>query len=1215
MEISTADQARLRGRSHELNPIINIAPAITVATAEINQEAFGYPVAQLTVSDTTGWENVRVRQMVWIGTAPGQADVAYGVVRRPPTSTLLYIDAKDLGSTGHPRAITQPLMDGMFITIIKYRPPWAHYSAIRNKKFFKDFDRQYAGEGANPAPIIRLGRHRSAFRDPITGEASFHFSADVFCWGNKTPVLYEWHTDGGTIDGPDDESEIDITFDTTGFYEVSLRVRDSGNASATAYRYVWVNHEDPTHEHAPFSWRYPVVIENDHQDVKGRKIEFGILANELPPNTLFPGQAVLMEENPTFAGEALEDADAVVHHYFGYSTDKQIETSYRRKYLLLPTEGPFIRADRIGTTTQQITERKSPKDWQEVTIHLSNPVGAAWYIATYHAPYLLAAHDFRFDPAIMSLRRRSFVFQATEIGAQYEALAEMIPGFIGARSDGTIRMLQNPVYQTNPFRAFMPERWRWLPGDIVGELIYPFTFISQTSKVSGYAYSYHGGAESTPYESLAPGHVGVQAGTHSRMTPFTVTRQQGQARVNEITGHRLAEENNPTPLFTIIADRNLDVHEPIDVDRWSYFDIPAEFDPEGGGWGNISSPNGYAGRAFPVRINRAWSSEGAPRKQVRTDFQPETFGQPGITIPITRGAASGFWGGWWGGTDASWYIGGPGSGGGSGGDGGYTANPPAFPFRSPVMLAANDRGRLARTFTFDATAVRWQRLTAGFVGQVRDISIDVHSQYFTEGSGNLGVFIITDNVDSLDSTLRVYYCPNILRDDPRWSARGTFTPLAGYNKRARIIVSPTQSGFVMVVYRDHSGIFAIRSTTNGSGWLTAVQVGDDGDTQHQDDYIGAAIYGQRQVVSAPDGLPVDGRVKYAVWTADTPSASFTKVPDVPTNYEVFSGTLSLISATEGFVPLINKSADPATLTPIDVVTFGTGGYPSYELGALTSVNVVGGSPAGNPPPTASAITNLATTALACAAEVTVDLEGPCIVDTIYFDRMFQYGGELIEARVRSIVTAFDEFGQPVGSFTVEDCTVPNTGFTDICDGWEWLNREVTAAQLGISDYVRKITVRCILTWQSDPGVGFAQVHIDNIDIRAKRADDEPGRRLYRFSPTGAFWTDISPPTPHLPVHSYGIGAVSAANLTTLAQSEAGYTFMLQRASSVWQNRGQTNLLGIKRRDNIIIVFGYGQIGVGLTGGPPLYPRAGDWMDAVGPIGLIEVVAGVIEDVD
>ncbi|MGK3946752.1 hypothetical protein ABK046_51365, partial [Streptomyces caeruleatus] len=66
-------------------------PETSVATARVNQAAFSYPLAQLTVDSTSGWSGVKAGMKVYIGTSAGARDIGVYRVRQTPGSTTLYI--------------------------------------------------------------------------------------------------------------------------------------------------------------------------------------------------------------------------------------------------------------------------------------------------------------------------------------------------------------------------------------------------------------------------------------------------------------------------------------------------------------------------------------------------------------------------------------------------------------------------------------------------------------------------------------------------------------------------------------------------------------------------------------------------------------------------------------------------------------------------------------------------------------------------------------------------------------------------------------------------------------------------------------------------------------------------------------------------------------------------------------------------------------------
>ncbi len=676
----------MRSRSqtpHTVRAILNAVPLVPVATAQINQTTFLYPLDQVTVDNTSAnWLTEVVPEMAFsVGTSPGGTDVTWGVVRQAPTSTIFKLDAKSFGDPGYARNIIRPIANDYFITVYKHRPPWGLLSSIKNGVFYKNSDVVFSGQTLSPDPIVRLGKHRRDFVDSGTGLATFTFTADVYAW-NKTTSSYLWDVDGGTITvGSPTSQTITVTF-PPGFYVVTCTVTDSKGKTRLAYRYVWADLDDKTSANAPFSYRHIVKITSDRQDANGRSLNLDIYG-DLETNEVYPGQAFFLSVDHRFAGAALEDSSNLVTSFIGYVPSKSLTLNRKTKVTKILVESPITAAKGVPSAVQLLTETAAPKNWTECGVLLSNPVGAAYYCMNYHAPFLLNAHDLEFDPYLLQLRFKGHEFTSRDIQSQLGGIAERFLGNIGCRSDGTIRMVRNPMYLTNDERNALPVQWTWLPSDFTNDYEREIIWRPGVGSVYGYAFSYAGGAESVPYASLAPGRVQAQGVGQEQMTGFIVVQANGQTEVNRITGHHFAFVNAATNVLGFDANRNLDVAEPCDIDIWHQSELFARYDPEG---------VGFSDRAIATSVTRKWSDSGSTRMTPTIEFQVESFGQPGITMPVDRGGAN------------NWQL--------------SNQNPslvdpfePAMPdlgLDLPIILAGNRNGVMGRSQSFDEATAQWE---------------------------------------------------------------------------------------------------------------------------------------------------------------------------------------------------------------------------------------------------------------------------------------------------------------------------------------------------------------------------------------------------------------------------------------------------------------------------------------------------------------------------
>ncbi len=631
--ISTADAALLRThQAHQYRLRLNAVPKVIVATAQINQASFTYPIASLTIDNTWNWSAAKVGQAFWIGTEPGTYDVTAGVVKAVPTSTTLYMDAKSLGDPGYASYIHNGLSDNLYITILKHRPLWGMLSSIRSGVFYKQWDVAYSDEGSNLNPLARIGRHRAAEAN-ASGLATLTFTANPATWGAKTITGHSWNLDGGALVGGSlTGTTVTVEF-APGFYVIEYTVTDSGSKSQTAFRYLWVNPYGDTGTHASFGSRFRCEINRDSQDVQGRDLELTV-SGTLTQDDVFPGQAFLLTEDALYGGQRLADDDSRIHTYIGYIPEVRPLRQKVQRSVGLKLQSPLKAASSVPTAPQLVQEVSTPTNWAQATSTLTNPVGGIWYVLKHHAPTFLAAHDFEFVASLLLYREQSLKFQQDDLLGQLTAFDETMPGTLGCRSDGTMVLTPSPMHMNNADRNALPTKFTWDGGDVNGEqgLDYPYSFPLKVGQVKAFAFAYDGGLESRPYASLAPGKAQAQ-GKGKPQVSFTVPYSDAlteQSRLNELSGHQFALENAPLPELGFTVDRNLDIAEPADRHVWHLLNIPAELDPYG---------IGFEGqRCLPTRVSRTWrrGKNGTLLKSVRVEFQLETYGQPGVTIPVEK---------------------------------------------------------------------------------------------------------------------------------------------------------------------------------------------------------------------------------------------------------------------------------------------------------------------------------------------------------------------------------------------------------------------------------------------------------------------------------------------------------------------------------------------------------------------------------------------------
>jgi hypothetical protein len=1184
MTYSSADIARLRHPHHATRVTLNAVPQVTVASAEINQSAFTYPLAQLTVDNTSAdWETEALAgRMVLIGTAPGLADVTYGVVRKTVTATVLYLDAKSLGDSGYASDIRQPIQNGHYITVLKYRPPWSIYSSIRNDTFYKAFDEAYVDQGLKPAPLVRMGAHRAARVDPDTGVATFTFDAsESYGWGGAISG-YSWNVDGGTITSGIGTDTITATF-PPGFYEVRCTVISATSKVRTGYRYVWAN--ATSGQWAAFSDRYRVNISSDTQDRSGRAITFEF--PETLSSELFPGQAFLLTEEATYGGEAL-DGDSV-DSYFGYALSVDTERERTRQGITVRTGGPLVVAKEVHTFSQYLEEIAYPRNWTQVSRALSNPVGAAWYAGAYHAPYIVDAHDLDFDTTLLNLRRKIYTMQGKTLNGQLDDVAKTFAGVAGARSDGTIRLARNANYMTNDERNALDTVWTWGAGDITGTLETAFTYRPEVNTVLGYAFAYDGTGEGIPLASRAPGWSAGQGSGEDTLT-ITVPAANGQAELNRITGHHFANRARRRANFSLSAVGNKDIAEPCDVDKWHTVTLAASYDPLNAG---------YSTRILPTRVSRTWRAPNV--KALSIEFEVETFGQPGVTVPVNRGGANTWYTNQWNPADSDPY------------EPKQPDVPQAIKDYIGVVFAANEAGALGRTSTFTDRLVTWERMSY-WGRRVVDVSMNRNSAYFSDPDDDLGLWVLEwDSTEDVlgESTLTAWYVPDANRYAYTPALKGTWQVKENMYGNARIIAS-TEADFVVVAWKDRTGVRVSRSTNGGTSWSTGYVGGSVSDLDNADKDLAIDVRGERVAVIAPDGTQnLDDSYNWFVYHAATKGGAFGVVLN-PTDFTPAHGALSIGASSVAIVGMIDP-APPTPPTALENVTFDNGtyddtGYTSYTVtgsGLNTGVTKFVALSTSTAYSRHTAPDDYTSLAVVC----TVDLGADYYFDNMTFETAQGVGTTRtgIEARFR--VEVQDASGATLRVYE-RAVDAPD-------QSWTLRSHTVTARQLRMnSEPVRYVKVSYIHEYETSTGVGTLDLILDNVDISADLVPYETQRHVYTLNLVTETYTQRNS-YQYLPTRTYGI-AISRQgeqDVTALVMPEsesAPVRLTSANTGAVWAFGGLLpGYTGARRSGDALIAFGYERLGLSPDNGVTIYDRMGNWRAVCGMSGRFVVVTGVL----
>lgn len=296
--------------------------------------------------------------------------------------------------------------------------------------------------------------------------------------------------------------------------------------------------------------------------------------------------------------------------------DKSAENGLRQATIDLISPSYLLGA--LNSTSQIVQFVASPANWQQVKPTLSTASFMAWYMLRWRVANVLLLFNFTpFSVAAAGQRLPSWTVDKGTVLQQIQNLATERGNF-GCDSEGEFYFLRTPQLVNYADRASIIVR------DSVDASIYssasnPRELTNRAQQVRGEAFSWDGSAVlPTPYYSDAP-KVPAQGASQIKLPAQVVT---GQAELNQLTGDRYAQANNPYPTVTCTVKRNRDVIEPAQME-FVAITIPANLSADG---------TAYSGNIVPLSVTKTHNPDGT--SDITVAGEGETHGVPGSTVPV-----------------------------------------------------------------------------------------------------------------------------------------------------------------------------------------------------------------------------------------------------------------------------------------------------------------------------------------------------------------------------------------------------------------------------------------------------------------------------------------------------------------------------------------------------------------------------------------------------
>lgn len=819
--VNALNQARFSGMQ-TVQPVINYWPAQQVVSGTLTETPTTYPIGQLNVNWTSGSPaGLRVGQL-WI-VRSGESVVSYGVVRLPSTSAVLYIDGKSRGDSGLARSQAFGLTAGQTITVYNYRPLWSLLSRIVDGEFFKKFDVAYTDEGENPSPVVNIGSWRQVWADSNGGAEVFFDNTNSFAWQGKTISSYNWQIPGATyVSGNSSSQNVTVRL-PEGFHLVECTVTDTGGASTTAIRPVWVNGEN----FPPLSEKFAFEINGDTQDRRGRNQSLTFVG-QLDTDEYLPGMAVHYNEIATYDGSEMSPASLLISNFAGFASEEA------RTHDLLTGEkatsfevfGPWAWMEMIPMVSQAIVEVEAPEAWTDIRAGLGIPQFIIWYVLKHHSSFL---DLFDYDPFFEfneftggrdDPRKLNWGLNGSTLAEYVSQVSKSIGGNAGCKSNGALAFRRDPNIESAAYRDSVDERMT-----LQVDEDYNFTdfaepvevnkrFHNEIGQLRVFTLSFDGG-ETTAFGSIAPGYTQMQAPGSQDEDSYIVKPDQGiaenvvgyrpggQLRTNMLAGHLLAKTNNPTPEISMLLVRNMDFFDPAEM-AWVRLEIPADWSSRG---------EAISTRALPTSVDRSWEEgeNGAFVKSIALSVEPETFGQPGETYNIDTGIGES-----------------------------YLPEIPPIDIDLPdddrlvkdagVIFAINEAGEIGRT----SDGEKWTNIRNNVVhesdgGSIKfnDLALDYFSPYVLSGysEGALGAWAAVAKEFAVGSGIhrvaQIWRTEDIRAQTVVWSLQyETDQANSDCDGSLRLRSNPEIEGYVAMAIGTANGIFIAR-TTDGVNWNLA----------------------------------------------------------------------------------------------------------------------------------------------------------------------------------------------------------------------------------------------------------------------------------------------------------------------------------------------------------------------------------------------------------
>lgn len=480
---------------------------------------------------------------LWIGSTVGAKDIGTMRVRSADASQLIVSENSNID-----------WQNDLYLTVFRYVELWPVYPRIiadpsdpEDTIWYKDYDILYTNQNSILGTFVNMGPHRTAYRDPASGQAQIYYSSTGSYNVLGDGLSYSWFFEGATVTGSTAADPGWITYEQPGFFTTRLIISGSSGSVDTAYRYISID---------PPQYRWQLM------SLGGSRSEGGYTAS-IKVFDIIPIQehAVVVLHRDSFYGNTKTNLggnypNAGDTFFVGYIDKDSISYDYEHSEIsfdALSLTG--LMKDSSGFSVS-VESRANPQYWYQLLD--MDGRRALYHYLRWHTTALQIG-DFQWIGDDYKIQ-----FFDSDRESMYDAINNymrdtLIGRVVSDRQSKTwlevdAKAYQNPTSSFPPIMEITKRDWRNSP-DITERLSPEVSFM----EYGGVAYS---GVVTGTFAALIGSAPGTTPDFHGSVENHQGLSLLGQSQLNSMVGNIFANANSPYPEVSMdmaINAANLDI--------------------------------------------------------------------------------------------------------------------------------------------------------------------------------------------------------------------------------------------------------------------------------------------------------------------------------------------------------------------------------------------------------------------------------------------------------------------------------------------------------------------------------------------------------------------------------------------------------------------------------------------------------------------------------